>query len=426
MASGRILDTAAFPASIIPGRPIACGTSIPVCTAVDLEDLTTEINARVDIALAERDDREKLNNMTVLYGNGRLKVSQRYRAEKFGISANINFYAELTLTPAPPNIDVEYALYHVNADPDIPVVDPIITPSAYVAAQQLFQDGFTDAFRERFRIDLGNGLIERIRAVDVRLPSLLRDIFINSKEFGLCFCVPSSVLEDFVPLLSDDFSDDPLSDSEFEVVDDPQADFSAPSSWSYNAAEQRVEQTSNIHGPADHLNTNPEKPGTYLVGLAKVEDEETGREVERPWPEVRDMVLVCHLNSGDNDGIGVVFRYQDVNNFYFFLMDAQRNYRRLGKKVGGVFQELEVPAVDTTEGYNLNHDYELTIIVGRSSPYIGEVFKVFLDGVEILSGRDRSLVEPGRVGFYSWGNTSARFLDLTVHPGDLSFNPTTF
>ena len=426
VASGRILDTAAFPASITPGRSIACGTSIPVYTAIDLTELTTEVNTRVDIALSERDDTEKLSDMTVLYGNGRLKLSQRYRAEKFGISANINFYGELTFTPNPPTIDVEYAIYHVNADPNIPVVDPIITPSAYVAAQKLFQDRFTDAFRERFRNDLGNGLIERIEAVNDALPLLLRDIFINPKEFGLGFCVPGSVLGGFIPLLSNDFSEDPLADPEFEIVDDPQASIGAPSNWSYNETEQRIDQLSNIHGPANHVNTNPNKPGTYLVGLATVEDEETGEDIPGPWPELRDMVLVCHLNSGDNDGIGVVFRYQDPDNFYLFLMDAQRNYRRIGKKIGGIFQELEVPALDTTEGYNLNQDYELTLIAGRSSPYIGEVFKVYLDGVEILSGRDRSLAQPGRVGFYAWGNTSARFLDLTVHPGGLIFNPATF
>jgi hypothetical protein len=55
---------------------------------------------------------------------------------------------------------------------------------------------------------------------------------------------------------------------DFEVVDDPQADVSAPSNWLYNAAEQRIEQTSNIHGPDGGVNTNPNKPGTYLVAAS--------------------------------------------------------------------------------------------------------------------------------------------------------------
>lgn len=189
--------------------------------------------------------------------------------------------------------------------------------------------------------------------------------------------------------------------SEFDRVDDPQAVTDTPSNWTYNAANKRIDQLSNIHAPAGsaNLNANPNKPGTYLV-----------RKIAAQWPARRDLVLRCHLNSGDNDGIGLVFRYQDVNNFYYFLMDAERNYRRLGKKVGGVFQELETPAVDTTRGYTINQNYELTIAA------VGDALKAYLDGVEILSGRDRSLWQPGRVGFYAWGNNAARFLDLTVQP----------
>jgi hypothetical protein len=433
-ATGRILDTASFPASITPGRGLNCGGFISFYVAIDLTDLTKKLNDKIKGKV------QTLNDMTVQYGNGVLKVKQQYLVEApyVGfIEAKINFYAELrpTIDFHPPpelelplNIEFEYQIYHVNASPNVPVIDPL-TAAAWRIAQELFENQFTEEFREAFRKDLGAGIVEGIiksredEEDGKDLLSVLRDIYINPHEFGLGFCIPGDSWGEVDPLRSDDFSSDRMLD--FEVVDDPQADVSAPSNWLYNAAEQRIEQTSNIHGPDGGVNTNPNKPGTYLVGVAKVVDEETGEEKEGPWPELRGMVLECHLNSGDDDGIGVVFRYLDVDNFYFFLMDAQRNYRRLGKKVGGEFYELEVPAVDTTQGYNLNQDYELTIIAGPSSPYIGEVCKVYLDGVEILSGRDRSIVKPGRVGFYAWGNTSARFLDLTVHPGGLVFNPAT-
>lgn len=195
--------------------------------------------------------------------------------------------------------------------------------------------------------------------------------------------------------VSDAFSADPLPD--FDVVDDSGAASSAPSNWTYDAANQLVRQTSNIYGGAG--GTSPDKPGTYLV-----------RKTSTEWPDQRDLVLRCRLNSGDDDGIGMIFRYQDEDNFYFFLMDAQRNYRRLGKKQAGVFRELETAAVDTTSGYTLNQDYELTIAA------VGDAFKVYLDDVEILEGRDRSIQEPGRVGFYAWGNTGARFHNLFVQP----------
>jgi tetratricopeptide (TPR) repeat protein len=201
------------------------------------------------------------------------------------------------------------------------------------------------------------------------------------------------------PISIDDFSNNPLSN--FDVIDDPLAVNAAPSNWVYDATHKRIEQISNIHAPAGaaNLNVNPDKPGTYLI-----------RKSSADWPELCDLVLHCHVNSGETDGIGIIFRYQDVNNFYFFLMDAQRNYRRIGKKVEGVFQDLKETAVDTANGYTVNNDYEITVAC------VGNAFKVYLDQQEILSGRDPSLSNAGLVGFYAWGNAAARFLDLKVQP----------
>jgi hypothetical protein len=207
------------------------------------------------------------------------------------------------------------------------------------------------------------------------------------------------------------FTTDPL--AAFDVVDDPQA-VQGPSSWSYDPAGQRIVQTSNIHAPEGNanLNADPNKPGTYLVHRTTAD-----------WPELGDLIVRCRLSSGDDDGIGVVFRYKDPDNFYFFLMDAQRNYRRLGKKAGGVFQELDEPfrmaapgvsagpaTVDTANRYVVGQEYEVTIAA------VGDALKVYLDGVEIMSGSDSSFPGLGRVGFYAWGNSSAAFLDLMVQP----------
>lgn len=196
---------------------------------------------------------------------------------------------------------------------------------------------------------------------------------------------------------ADDFAADPM--SSFDVVDDPQALTSAPSAWSYDAANQRIVQASNIHNPSGgaNLNTAPAKPGTYLL-----------RKADTDWPALADLVVRCRVNSADDDGIGVVFRYQDPANFYFLLLDSQRHYRRIGKKVNGVFEELQSPAIDAVNGFTVNQDLELAVAVS------GKAFKAYLDGQEILSGADDSIPSAGRVGFYSWGNTAARFLDLKI------------
>jgi tetratricopeptide (TPR) repeat protein len=196
--------------------------------------------------------------------------------------------------------------------------------------------------------------------------------------------------------LSENFTSNPM--SRFDIVDDPDALTNAPSAWSWNADMRRIEQGANIHNPpgAANMNSAPDKPGTYLV-----------HKTDADWPAFDSFVLRCNLSSGDNDGIGLVFRYQDVDNFYFFLMDSERNYRRLGKKVGGDFRELQTAAVDAN-GFTVRKEMDVGLVVS------GESLKVFLDGDLILSGRDNSISAAGRVGFYSWGNTAARFSSLRI------------
>jgi hypothetical protein len=194
--------------------------------------------------------------------------------------------------------------------------------------------------------------------------------------------------------VTDDFSANSIAD--YDVVDDPGA-AGGPSAWAQSAAlGGSMQQTSTILGGA--LDTTPAKPGTYLVHKTSAQ-----------WPNLADVSIRCSLQSGDNHAIGLVFRYQDVNNFYFFLMDSQRNYRRIGKKVGGVFHELEVLAVQNiAPGFNLNQTYHVAVSM------VGDAIAAFLDGVQVLAGRDSSIAGAGRVGLYAWGNPSGSFLDLSV------------
>ena len=196
--------------------------------------------------------------------------------------------------------------------------------------------------------------------------------------------------------VNDDFSANTL--AQYDVVDDAGA-AGGPSVWaqSANLGGSMQQRSAIMGGP---LNNTPAKPGSYLV-----------RKVSTQWPALADVSVRCHMQSGDDHAIGLVFRYQDANNFYFFLMDRQRNYRRIGKKVAGVFHELDVPAVqNVTPGFNLNQTYDVTVAA------VGDAISVFLDGVGILTGRDSSISAAGRVGLYSWGNPSARFLDLSIRP----------
>lgn len=183
----------------------------------------------------------------------------------------------------------------------------------------------------------------------------------------------------------------------FEVFDDPQATQGGPSAWSYNDAERRIEQTANIRGGSAEV--TPNKPGTYLVLR------------DRPGLVApRDFVLSTELSSDDIDPIGVVFRFQDVDNFYFALLDDRRDFRMIARKLGGVFEALDPPAVDETAGFVPGEIRSLRLSAQ------GEVFRLYLDGELALEAVDASIPERGRVGFMCRANTAAFFhrIDLVA------------
>ncbi len=222
-------------------------------------------------------------------------------------------------------------------------------------------------------------------------PKVRNIVFVTEYEF-----TPRRIPGEPFLMLRDLFDQNSLTN--FDVVDDPQATQNAPSNWARNAVERRIEQHSNIFGGSGAAgDTSPVKPGAYLI-----------RKTGGALTAVKDFILTCSLRSEDDDGIGLVFRYQDANNFYFFLMDSQRNYRRIGRKVNGLFEELSTPAFDNSEGYVVGQTYLARVRVKGGS------LQVYLDDDLVLTGQDTSLPNAGRVGLYSWGNLNAQFDDLQI------------
>jgi hypothetical protein len=125
-------------------------------------------------------------------------------------------------------------------------------------------------------------------------------------------------------------------------------------------------------------------------------------------PAAADVLLAAHLASGDVQGVGLVYRFLDPDNFCFFVMNRDKGYRLLAKKVAGSFSQLATPALDAAQGFELDHVYRVRLVAR------GPDVQVFLDGRLALQGRDRSVVAPGRVGFMSFRNPQARFHDLEL------------
>ena len=140
---------------------------------------------------------------------------------------------------------------------------------------------------------------------------------------------------------------------------------------------------------------NANKPGTYLV-LRSTPSR----------PAVQDVILRAELSSGSDEGIGLVFRYRDVDNFCFFVMNESKGYRLLARKLAGTFSQI---ALDAANGYDVGRVY-FAKLVAR-----GDAIELSLDGDLALQGAESQLVGPGRVGLMSFRNPQARFhaLELT-------------
>jgi hypothetical protein len=188
------------------------------------------------------------------------------------------------------------------------------------------------------------------------------------------------------------FASDPL--GMFEVVDDPAATNDGPSAWGYNAAERRVEQSSSIWGGTNTL--GPRKPGTYLV-----------LRTTPTLPPARDFVLRAELASDDVHGIGVVFRWHDVNAFYYFLLHSEGNFRILAKSLEDSFASL-TPAAEVTEGFTPGETLRVRVEAR------GPEFEVFVNDRRVLTAADTSISAAGRVGFMCHRNHQARFYGLDL------------
>ncbi|MDY6837608.1 MAG: hypothetical protein SWH78_06515 [Thermodesulfobacteriota bacterium] len=125
---------------------------------------------------------------------------------------------------------------------------------------------------------------------------------------------------------------------------------------------------------------------------------------EATWTDYRAMLT---MRSNDDDAIGIMFRYQDADNYYRFSWDKQRDYRRLVKCENGVFTLLAEDSVWYVPGQS----YDVEIVTE------GTCLEVLIDGSLIFSVTDESFPS-GTIALYSWYNRGSVFDDVLVE--DLS------
>jgi hypothetical protein len=139
-----------------------------------------------------------------------------------------------------------------------------------------------------------------------------------------------------------------------------------------------------------------------VVDLAKVSAIEISQTIKRPqhWA---DYAVSLKMWSKDDDSIGVMFRYQDGDNYYRFSWDNERFYRRLVKRQGEAFSLLAEDAVPYVPGWV----YQVGIVAD------GAVLEVWIEGMRVFSVTDTSFSE-GSIALYTWNNWGSYFDDVVV------------
>jgi hypothetical protein len=331
-------------------------------------------------------------------------------------SADPTLTPDLTVAPtrfAPSGLN---GFVGINHDPDGEIIGRHVKANAIVGVKTKTLDGLNAAvagvtaavvgaprtdLRRLGILDLGLATLGAQVPGSASNPARQEVTFSVSYEF-LKFPTETSGVINSVPLgldLSRDHDPRTLVTGEFteqslldlEVVDDPLATKNTPSNWGFDGTGQRIRQTSSIWGGTAAVNAN--KPGTYLVVAASPSR-----------PAVEDFILRSEVQSDGDQGIGLVFRFRDDANFCFFVANANKNYRLLGRKVGGAFQQL---AVDTTKSFTVATSMRLKVAG------VGPTLEVFVDDRTAVAGVDPSPAA-GRVGLLAYRNPKAFFYGLEL------------
>ncbi|MGA2786040.1 MAG: Ig-like domain-containing protein [Verrucomicrobiota bacterium] len=166
----------------------------------------------------------------------------------------------------------------------------------------------------------------------------------------------------------------------------------APSRWLEGSG--RLMQFSNIYGPngnaADH------RKGTFIYW---------NDPAALSWSNYTFSVT---FNNPDQDGVGVMFCYQNPSNYYKVDLDSQRNFHKLFKMAGGV----ETTLAAESGAYVVASNHVLRVEMTNNQ------IAVLLNGTILFGGTitDSNNLASGTVALYSWGSEGVFFNNLQVIP----------
>lgn len=115
--------------------------------------------------------------------------------------------------------------------------------------------------------------------------------------------------------------------------------------------------------------------------------------------------LSATISSTDDDKLGLIFRYQDADNYYGFEMNSQGSKRQLFKVSSG---SRSVLAQDTV-AYNKEQAYAVEIYGVDGKLYVQ------IDNQIVMSADDDTTPPSGKVGVHSDDNKTSSFDDLVLY-----------
>ena len=121
-------------------------------------------------------------------------------------------------------------------------------------------------------------------------------------------------------------------------------------------------------------------------------------------PNIVDFLLTAQLRTTDDDDIGLVFWFQDRDNFYFVTLNDQNDRIQLRKRAAGAFHTL---ASVTANSYIKGVPLEVGIRAQQTR------LQVFLNGRTIID-TNVAEVTGGVIGLYARSNKFAAFDNVRV------------
>ncbi len=121
----------------------------------------------------------------------------------------------------------------------------------------------------------------------------------------------------------------------------------------------------------------------------------------------RDYHVSMKLRATDGDAFGLMFRLQNVKNYYRFSWDRNTKYRRLVRRHQGAFALLAQDTAVFAKGTS----YRLDVRVVQNR------IQVSIDGALVFDVVDNALAS-GTIAAYTWNNDGAMFDDIVVNALD--------